>query len=387
MLTNAIGRPSPAAPPLQRDVFPVTRRYAYCNHAAVGPLPAPARDAVVAALDAQTSDGCNGILDVEARKEGVRVAAAAAINAVPDEIAFMRSSSDGALLAANGLEWREGDEVIISDDEFGSNAYAWFGLRDLGVDVRLIRAPEHRTTVEQLERIASPRTKLVAVSMVGFLDGYRADIDAIGAWCRARGVLFAIDAMQGFGHLPLDVRRCNADFCYFGVAKWLLAPQGLSVVFVRQELVERLRPALCAWRSVVSPMTFLDYAQPWAPGATRFEGATLNYSAVVGFGESLRILQAAGFDRIERHVLALTDRLIAGADKRGVAVKSARDARVRSGIVLLDRGGASVEALSARADALDVQVTIRDSGVRVSPHGYNDDADIDRVLSLFDEPR
>lgn len=364
-------------------MFPVTRRWAYCDHASVGPLPQPTRDAVVAALDAQTIDGCKGILDVEARTDAVRASVARAMNAGTDEIAFMRSTSDGALLVANGLDWREGDEVVLTDNEFGANAYPWLNLRDIGVSTVMLHAPAQRLTVEALDSVATPRTRVVAVSYVGFSDGYRHDLAALGAWCRSRGILFAVDAIQGFGHLPLDVAAWDIDVCYFGVAKWLLSPQGLSVVYVRREIVDRLRPALCSWRSVREPMRFLDYAQPLADGARRFDGATINYPAVIGFGESLGLIAAAGLENIERHVLHLNERLVSGARSAGLPIVSDRDAKVRSGIVVIGLGGRTVPELTERAHKADVQMTIRDTGVRVAPHGYNTEDDIDRVLSVL----
>lgn len=337
----------------------------------------------MAALDAQTADGTAGILDVESRVEAVRSSVADAIGATADEVGFMRSTSDGALLVANGLDWRDGDEVILADDEFGANAYPWLNLHDLGVRPLLVRAPSERLTVETLERMAGPRTRVVTASYVGFSDGYRQDLEALGAWCREKKIIFAVDAIQGFGHLPLDVKTCNVDVCYFGVAKWLLSPQGLSVVYVRRDLAERLRPALCSWRSVREPMRFLDFGQPLLPGARRFDGATVNYPAVIGFAESLRLIVDAGLEHIERHVLRLGDRFIAGVRSIGLPLVSDVAARVRSGIVVVARGPHSVEELQRRARSRGVQVTIRDSGVRFAPHGYNTDDDVDRVLSIF----
>src|SRR5450755_3280771 len=165
-----------ATPPLARSLFPVCERFVYCNHAAVGPLTLPARDAIVSAMDTQMTMGCNGILEIEARKDAVRAETAAAIGADPDEIAFMRATSDGALLGANGIDWRPGDEIILTDNEFGANAYPWLNLRDRGVRIQLIRAPEERLTVDSLARAVTDRTRLVAVSYVTFVDGYRHDI-------------------------------------------------------------------------------------------------------------------------------------------------------------------------------------------------------------------
>lgn len=369
--------------PFDRALFPITRSWAYCNHAAVGPLPRPAHDAVMGVFDAQMEDGCAGILHAESHLEEIRAQTAAAIGANPDGIAFMRSTSDGALVAAGGLPWRAGDEIIFSDNEFGANAYPWLFLRDRGVRVKFVRTERHRLTVERLEEMRTSRTRLVAVSYVTSSDGYRHDLPSIGAWTKKHGILFAVDAMQGFGPLPLDVGAWQIDFCYFGVAKWLLSPQALSVVYVRPEIVDTLRPSLCSWRSVRDPMNFFDYGQEFAPGARRFDGATVNYPALIAFRESLGLHTQASFAAIEHHVLALTDRLIRGAHACGISVKSDTDPTVRSGIVLLDLAGWEVDELNTAALAAKVGITVRESGVRVSPHAYNNDEDIDAVLDLL----
>ena len=357
--------------------------WAYCDHASVGPLPKPTCDVLASIYEAQMNLGKLGTLPAEEKREEIRSQVAAAIGAHADEIAFLRATSDGALLAASGLDWKPGDQIVIAADEFGANAFPWLNLRDRGVEVVLVDAPSRRLTPAVLESIATSRTRLVAVSQVGFSDGYRGDIGGIGRWCRQRGVLFAVDAMQGFGALPLDVRACHADFAYFGVAKWLLGPQGVSVVYVRDELIERLRPTLAAWRSVVNPMDFLNYEQPLHPSARRFEGGTGNFPGIVAFGTSLKLLTDAGLDNIERHVIALTDRLIAGAQAAGIEVKSDLERSARSGIVLLGLGSGSVQALLARTLDAHVCITVRANGVRVSPHGYNTGDDIDRVLATL----
>ena len=330
--------------------------------------------------DAQMNFGKFGTRPAEAKREEVRAQVARAIGASEEEIAFMRATSDGALLVASGLDWKAGDQVIMAADEFGANAFPWLNLRDRGVEVVLVRAPDERITPAVLEGLATPRTRLVAVSQVGFSDGYRNDINGIGRWCRQHGVLFAVDAMQGFGCLPFDVGGAHADFAYFGVAKWLLGPHGVSVVYVRREMIDRLRPTLAAWRSVLDPMDFLNYDQPLHPSARRFEGGTGNFPGIVAFGVSLKLLTDAGLERIEHHVLALTDRLIQGAQTAGIEVKSDLARSARSGIVLLGLGSARADDLLVHTENAKVCVTVRDNGVRVSPHGYNTEDEIDRVL-------
>ena len=370
-------------PVLDRTLFPVVARWAYCDHASVGPLPKPTRDELMRIYDAQMNVGKFGTRPAEAKREEVRAQVARAIGAAEDEIAFMRATSDGALLVANGLDWKAGDQVIMAVDEFGANAFPWLNLRERGVEIVLVRAPDERITPKVLDRIATPRMRVVAVSQVGFSDGYRNDIDGIGRWCRQHGVFFAVDAMQGFGCLPLDVRAAQADFAYFGVAKWLLGPQGVSVVYVRDELIERLRPTLAAWRSVLDPMDFLNYDQPLHPSARRFEGGTGNFPGIVAFGVSLQLLTDAGLERIENHVLSLTDRLITGAQAAGIEIKSDLTRSARSGIVLLGLGSARADSLLEHTENAKVCITVRDNGVRVSPHGYNSDEEIDRVLAAL----
>lgn len=370
-------------PVLDRALFPIADTWAYCDHASVGPLPRPTRDVLAGIYDAQMNLGKLGTAPAEEKREEIRTQVAGAIRASADEIAFMRATSDGALLAASGLDWKAGDQVIMAADEFGANAYPWLNLRERGVEVVLVRAPGEHVTPALLDSRATSRTRLIAVSQVGFSDGYRNDIAGIGRWCRQRGVLFAVDAMQGFGALPLDVRACQADFAYFGVAKWLLGPQGVSVVYVRDELIERLRPTLAAWRSVLDPMDFLNYEQPLHPSARRFEGGTGNFPGIVAFGTSLKLLTDAGLEKIERHVLALTDRLIRGAQAAGIEIKSDLMPGARSGIVLLGIGSARVEQLIEHTLAARVCITVRENGVRVSPHGYNTESDIDRVLDTL----
>ncbi len=370
--------------PLDRSLFPIASSWAYCNHASVGPLPRPTRDAVAAVLDAQMNDGCAGILDVESHLEEIRAQTAEALGAGRDDISFLRSTSDGALVAANGIAWRPGDEIVLSDNEFGANAYPWLNLRDLGVRIRLVRTPHERLTVAQLERMRTTRTRLVAVSYVSSLDGYRHDLKALGQWCRDHEILLAVDAMQGFGPLPLDVTGWKIDICYFGVAKWLLSPQGLSVLYVRPDLVAGMRAAHCSWRSVKDPMDFFDYGQELLTGARRFDGGTVNYPALIGLRESLRLHTQASFASIERHVLGLNDRLIRAAHAKGIEVKSELRDDARSGIVLLGLGRLSADEMNARALRARVGVTVRDTGVRVSPHGYNDEADIDAVIDVIE---
>lgn len=371
--------------PLARGLFPVTQSWRYCNHAWNGPLPRPTRDAVVVMLDAQMHDGMAGTGPFEERREAVRAQVAAAIGARPAEVTFSRSTSDGAVLAANGLAWEPGDEVILSDNEFGANAYPWLLLRDRGVQVKFVRTPAARLTVEALEALATERTRLVAASYVGFYDGYRHDLPALGAWCRRRCILFAVDAMQGFGHLPLDVAAWQIDICYFAGAKWLLSPHGIGVVYVRDEVLERMRPVFASWRSMKQPYDFLDYAQELDPGAQRLDGGTIAYPAMIGLSESLRLLTEAGLENIERHVLGLTDLLEEEARRRGIEVVSDRSPGARSGILVLGLGGRSVEEVQARANAQRIAVTVRPHGIRVSPHGYNTADDVLSVLDLFEQ--
>ncbi|HET9030857.1 MAG TPA: aminotransferase class V-fold PLP-dependent enzyme [Candidatus Aquilonibacter sp.] len=371
--------------PLDPGEFAVTQRYTYLNHAAVGVLPRRSREALDAFVAGHAEGGVMGVYMTEARMPEFRARVARFIGASPDEIAILRNTGDGANVIALGLDWKQGDEILLPADEFPSNAIPWLALRRLGVNVRLISTQTRRLTPDVLRAEIGPRTRLVAVSWVSFGDGYRHDLAALAEVAHASGALFCVDAIQALGAFPIDVRACGIDALYAGGAKWMLALQGVSLFYLRDELLERVRLGQPGWRSMSDMWDFLNYDQPYVANASRFEGGTPNFIGALSLERSIDALEEAGVERIARHVLQLTDRLYDGLVAQGAEVKTVRGEGISSGIVTFTMPGRDSIALGKAIQQAGAITTWRSSGIRVAPHGYNTDEDIDRFLALVSE--
>ena len=374
-----------AAAPLARDAFAVAPGLIYVNHAAVGVLPIATRDALHAMIDDHAARGVLGTAPRELSLPAYRRRIAEFVGGRGEEIALLRNTGDCATVLAQGLDLGPGDEVVTGANEFGSNAYPWLALRARGVTVTLIDAPRERMTPDVLRRYLSPRTKVVAVSWVTFDDGYRHDLGALAEVAHACGALFVADVMQGLGAFPLDVSATGVDAIYAGGAKWLMALQGVSFLWLRAALLDRVALRLPGWRSVADMWDFLDYSQPPAPNATRYEGGTVNILGALSLATSIDVLAGAGIERIAAHVVALSDRLVDGLSTRGWTVLGDRSrAEVKSGIVTFRRDDVDSIALGRRLAAAGICATYRANGIRIAPHGHNTVDDIDAILDALD---
>jgi cysteine desulfurase/selenocysteine lyase len=372
------------AAPLARETFALAPGLVYLNHAAVGVLPRATREALHAMIDDHAARGVLGTASRELALPAYRRRIAAFVGGRGEEIALLRNTGDGATVLAQGLDLGPGDEVITGANEFGANAYPWLVLRERGVTVTLIDAPRERMTPAVLRRAISARTKVVAVSWVTFDDGYRHDLAGLAEIAHAHGAVFAVDAIQGLGAFPLDVHGAGVDAIYAGGAKWLMALQGVSFLWLRAGLLDRVALRMPGWRSALDMWDFLDYEQPPVADASRYEGGTPNILGALSLATSADVLDAAGVDRIGEHVIALTDRLVEGLRSRGWSIVGDRSQdEVKSGIVTFRRDGVDAIALGKRLAEAKVVTTYRAGGVRVSPHGHNTAADIDAVLDAL----
>lgn len=319
-------------------------------------------------------------MPVESNLGRIRERTGRFIGASGDEIAFLRNTGDGANVVARGLDWQAGDEIVLSANEFGANAYPWIALRESGVVMRFVRTPRERMTPGVLRGLMSARTRVVTVSWVSFSDGYRHDLAALAEVAHARGALFCVDAIQGLGAFPLDVKSAGIDALYAGGAKWLLALPGVSFLYVDAALQDRLAVRWRGWKDVADIWDFLAYDQPFAPNASRYEGGTQNFLGMAALESSLDVLEEAGVDRIAPYVLALTDHLVEGLRRLGAEIDSERGSGVSSGIVTFRLPGVDPVELGQRLGRAQIVTTYRPTGIRVSPHGHNTLAEIDAIL-------
>jgi cysteine desulfurase/selenocysteine lyase len=370
--------------PLPRDEFAVTRRYVYLNHAAAGVLPASSIAAIETFLRAHAGAGVLGTFPYDAAMPEYREKIAGFIGAHRSEIATVPNSSWGANTIALGIDWRAGDEVLLCDNEFPANAIPWIALRRRGVAVRLLSTQPDRLTPDALRRELSSRTRVVTVSWVSYADGYRHDLAALSEAAHAGGAHFCVDAMQGLGVFPIDVRAAGIDALYAGASKWMLGLHGIGLLYVRQGFGEGLQLAMPGWRSLQDMWDYHNYEQPFSSEALRFESGTPNVIGTLSIVSAIDLFERCGQARIAAHVLALTDRLCDGLRRVGAEIVTPRGEGISSGIVSFRLPGHDSTDVGRTLLEEGIVTTHRPSGVRVSPHGYNTMDDIDAVLEVLE---
>ena len=365
-----------------RELFPVVQAGTiYLNHAATGPLSTK----VVAAVDRYLHERSETHIDnyelfqpilIETRSLASRL-----LNTTPDRIAFYDNTTNAINLLAAGLEWKQGDRVILDDIEFPANVYPFLNLKRLGVEIDFVRNRGGKILVEDIEEKITSRTRLLSISHVQFLTGYRADLYAIGEMCRRRGIIFSVDAIQSAGVVPIDVDGMKIDFLATGGQKWLLSPQGIAFAFISSETQARLRQAYLGWTSIKNFFSeFTKYRLDLDDTARRYENGTLNYIGITSLHESLGTLLEVGIEKIEEHVLDLSDELIKGLRSMGMKAYVEGDRKERAGIVsiLVQNAG----AYAANLAKARIEVAVRQGVVRVSPHFYNTG---DEILTLIEK--
>jgi selenocysteine lyase/cysteine desulfurase len=373
-----------------RDQFPVTRRWAFFDHAAVAPLSLPASQAMLEYVNDLTENG-----DVHAsrwaeRIEAVRIWAARLLNANPREIAFIKNTSEGIGFVAEGFPWRAGDNVILAAEEYPANVYPWMNLADrYQVEVRTVPTRDRRIWVEDIRALIDQRTRLISLSFVEFASGFRNDLDSIGQLCRERNIFFFVDAIQGLGVLPLDVRQTPVDALSADGHKWLLGPEGAGIFYIRHDLIGWLRPVGVGWNSVVDPTDFAHIHFNLKPHADRWESGSLNVAGIAALGASLELLLGIGIEAIRDRVLALTDYLCDKAAHVGLEIYSSRRVGDKSGIVSINppRGEPAeqmhwLRQVVKQCRQQGMVVNKRAGRLRVSPHCYNTHEELDRLIEV-----
>ena len=359
-----------------RRLFPVTERCAYLDHAAVGTLSDPVRQAMGAYLAHRARWAQDG--PYEHLADDLRDALATLINSSPEEIAFVQNTSEGLNIVANALPLQAGDNVLFCDMEFPSNVYPWMNLERRGIEARCVPHDGGGLTVAALAAHADARTRVVAVSSVEFLNGFRTDLPALGSWCREHGATFVVDGIQSLGVLPMDVQACHVDCLSCGGPKWLMGPAGQGFLYVRQECLNELHAPFAGCISVAGWEDWRDYNLAFLPDARRFELGCGNVIGQVGLLEAVRLLLDVGLEAIEAWTLHLADLLVEDLQQRGYQVVSNRSPHRRSAIVSFRVAG-DVAAAHQQLLGAGVFVSKREDLIRVSPHGYNTENEVLRV--------
>jgi cysteine desulfurase / selenocysteine lyase len=365
--------------------MPVAGRWAYLDHAAVGPLPAPTRAALVHWADDAAANGDAHWPDWNRGVESCRAEAARLLHADPEEIALVGNTAQGIGLVAEGYPWRQGDNVVTLADEFPSNQYPWMNLAGRGVETRRVPVEHGRVDFDRLAAAMDQRTRILAISWVSYLSGWRYDVDELARLAHDRGALLALDAIQGLGVFDLDVSRTPVDFVAAGGYKWMLGPEGVGLFYVRRQHLDLLRPLGVGWHSVVHAKDFTRIEFNLRPEAARYEGGSQNMPGMIGLGESLRLLNSYGPAALARRVVEITDLAGRRLAETGAVIATERQPGHQSGIVLFEMPGRSSDELANKCLARGVILRTRAGRLRISPHAYNNEEDIERLVAALSE--
>ncbi|MCS7166973.1 MAG: aminotransferase class V-fold PLP-dependent enzyme [Gemmatales bacterium] len=374
-----------AAPDWQgfREQFPVTQRWAFFDHAAVSPISRAAHAALCAWADDVLYNGEVNEPTWDREIENIRGLAAQLLDAEPDCIAFIKNTSEGIGFVAEGYPWQPGDNVVIPADEYPSNVYPWQNLAARGVEVRFVPSRAGRVLLDDIRAAMNSRTRLLAVSFVEFATGFRLPLADLAEICHARGVHLFVDAIQGLGAIPLSVREVPVDFLAAGSHKWLLGPVGAGIFYLRQDLLDFLRPVSVGWKSVVRHWDFTTLDFRLKPSALRWENGTLSAGVLLALGAALRLLLQMGIARIWQRIEVLTDSLCQQLEAGGWQVFSSRLPQEKSGIVSVVPKNQPAKQLVRLARQMGIVINHRAARLRISPHAYNNEDELTRLIEFL----
>ncbi len=352
----------------------------YFNHAAVSPMPKPVVDSVEKYLFERSASQINNYHAGLEKVEELKSQLSRLINVSPRRIAFTKSVTDGLNILAQGMEWKKGDRIILNDIEFPANVYPFLNLTKYGVEIDFVKSKNGVVSAGAIEEMITPRTKLISISFVQFLSGYRASLEKIGKLCKENDIIFCVDAIQGAGALKLDFQKYNIDFLSGGSHKWLMGLMGLGFIALTGELQSRIEPKSVGWISVQNEWDLLDYKLELKQTAERFQTGTYSFVGVFALSAALKFFEEAGFKEIEDRIISNTVFFRSKLKEIGIEpllddVKSSN----LSGIVTFPVENA--EEVFERLKEKNIIASMREGMIRFSPHFYNTKEEIETVVS------
>ncbi|MEN3326762.1 MAG: cysteine desulfurase / selenocysteine lyase [Acidobacteriota bacterium] len=371
--------------PELRALFPITERALYFNHAAVSPPPITTIRAVEAQLKDVHENGSMNFRDWLTTKEQARELLAKLLGARPEQVAFVRNTSDALSSVANGLSWRPGDNIVTFSREFPSNIYPWLRVRDnLGVEVRMCEERNGRIEFAELSSLIDHNTRVVAISHVQYASGFRMDLERLGRIARQHDALFVVDVIQALGVVPTNVETEFIDVAAGAGHKWLLSPEGVGYLYLSDRARERIQPTLVGWISVPNPDDYFNFEQGWNRGALAWETGTGPAALLYGFKASIELLTRFGVQNVAKYLEELTDDLCERLRAKRYEVVSSRAPGEKSQIVCIrNLDGLSAMALYHQLSSQKIITAPRADRLRIAPHFYNTPAEVEAFVKAL----
>jgi selenocysteine lyase/cysteine desulfurase len=362
--------------------LPYVDQAIYVDNAAVSPVPLR----VKSASDLYTDYTVRNLRDVEQLAEPYfhlgRSLAAKLVGSAPERIAYIQNTSHGLSLVALGIDWKDGDNLVIPAQEFPSNYLCWLQLEAQGVEIRRVEAVNGEIHLDDLQAAINDRTKVIAISHVQFYSGFRVDLAKIAELCRKHGTLLIVDGTQSIGALKLDVSQSGVDVLVVSGHKWMLAPRGIGFMSFSERALSLIKPRILGWLSVREPFSFKREIDP-LPGADRFEPGTPNGAGIFGLAERLSQIDELNAQSIENRVAALNTRLFERCKQVSLEPLFNFAGGSRSGIFLVRKKGTPSSVLLSRLGAERIFASERSGAIRLSPHYYNTEDEIDQIVEVL----
>jgi selenocysteine lyase/cysteine desulfurase len=367
-----------------RRQMPIVAKWAYFDHAAVGPLSRRAADALVAFAAEASQEGDTVWPRWSARIVELRQQMARWLACQPEEICVVPNTSTGINLVAEGWPWQRGESVVVPEGEFPSNLFPWLNQRDRGVEVRIVPRRDGQVLVDDLIDAVDHSTRMIAVSWVGYASGFRVDLESLVERAHRRGVLVFLDAIQGLGVYPLDLQRVPVDFLAADGHKWLLGPEGAGIAMIRRQHQDRLRCTNVGWSSVKNSHAFSHASFDLRDDASRFESGSANLCGIAALLASVTMFSSVrethGEHAIADRILTLTASLNEMLLAEGVETRWPRARSRQSGILTFSVPGIDPHRIRNEGLQRGVVLSCRGGGVRASIHAYNTEEDFRRLI-------
>jgi selenocysteine lyase/cysteine desulfurase len=356
----------------------------YFNHSSTGPMSGRVKDALLKLIQYRTGENIDDYKDMLKVSEEAKKDLSELINSETSRIAFIDNTSNGLNIIAQGLNLRKGDRVLLNDIEFPANVYPFLNLKKNGVEIDFVKSNNGIVSAEDVINSVKENTRLISISYVQFLSGYKIDLEKIGKFCKENKIILSVDAIQGLGALRLDVKKCNIDFISSGTQKWLLGLQGFGFIYVSEELQEKLEPKYVGWLSVKSAWNLLDYDLRLRNSADRFQNGTINVFGVYALSASLKLFKELGFENVEKRIIENSIYFIKQLEDLGydTILKNVPKENI-AGIVSINHEKSKY--LFEELERKNIIAAFREGVVRFSPHFYNTKEEIDFVLSILKE--
>jgi selenocysteine lyase/cysteine desulfurase len=366
-----------------RSYFPhIQKGIIYFNHASTAPINTLLKKRIDEFVKERSEDALDDYWAFKSVTEETKAMIGEMMNCSGDRIAFLDNTTNGIISLTLGIDWKPGDRIIINDIEFPANVYPFLKLKEKGVEVDFIKSTNGIVTAEEIIAAIKTKTKLISISFVQFLSGYRIDLEKIGKICKEKGIIFSVDSIQGLGAVKLDVEKYNIDYLANGTQKWMLGLQGLAFIYVRKELQDKMKSAPIGWLAVKDVWNLLDFDLTTKETAERFQPGTLNNLGIYAFNSSMKLFNEFGFDEIEKQILSNSKYFIDKLAKIGYdSPLLLLPEKHLSGIVSFKSENAQkiFDILSQKK----IVCSLREGYIRFAPHFFNTKQDIDYVVDAL----